>query len=174
MKKIISLIGVAVFVFLPFTVRALIVNTPLSCTSDGEGNKTCTVSVNFEGTETDSVTAKLTEAGGAEIDGTSITGVNWEVDSKTAITNGYNVVLKSDIGESGEATLFKFTYKVSGTTDCAVTLEINGKTATDTTDVPTENKKTGSTIPFVALGTMALLAGGAYVLTKNKSKMYNI
>ena len=47
-------------------------------------------------------------------------------------------------------------------------------TVTKDTDTPTSNKDTGVSFPYIALGTIVLVAGGAYIATRNKSKMYKI
>ena len=76
---------------------------------------------------------------------------------------------------TGEGSLFSFSYKPSGTTDCKVQIAL-GDTKIEVTpeDTPTENKDTGSTLPYIALGAIALVAVGSYVATKNKSKVYKI
>lgn len=177
MKKLLSLL-VGGLVLLPFSVNALTVVNPVSCTAvDSDGNKTCTIAVD-SGTEAfESFTATLTEQGGADIQSVfNTTGSDWSLVGTPADNgNGVWTVNVSSPGVSGEMSLFSFTYKVSGETDCKINVSLNGSTAsTPETNEPTQNKQTGSTIPFIALGAMALLAGGAYVATKNKSKMFNI
>lgn len=107
-------------------------------------------------------------------------------------------------GQTGEVELFTITYKVSGTKDCKIRIKLNNVETTiepePEKDVPkgkctynkSENKyyidgvevtesqykeqcpKTGSTLPYIALGAMVVLAAAAYVATKNKTKMYKI
>ena len=178
MKRFFNLFLVGLVAVLPFGVKALKIQSPVSCTAvDDNGNKTCTLSADFEGDTVDELTVTLEEEGGADI--LSVTEASatsdWTVSSKTNTDESIWTVTLTGPGTSGESSLLKFTYKVSGETDCKVVVSVNGqKTNTPTSNTTTENKQTGSTVPFVALGSLALLAGGAYVLTKNKSKMYNI
>ena len=68
-----------------------------------------------------------------------------------------------------------FKYQNSGLEDCKVTIGIgNDNKDVETEDTPTENVQTGSSLPYIALGTIALIAVGAYLKTKNKAKMYKI
>ena len=41
-------------------------------------------------------------------------------------------------------------------------------------DTPVENEQTGVTLPYIFLGAALLIAGYAFVATKNKSKMFKI
>ena len=173
MKKKLSLLVMGLLVVLPFSVKAkTVLQVPISCTSvDSNGYKTCTVVAETNDGE---VTVTLTEEGGAEV--TDIQNGDWLISSKNKSGSVWTVVLSGP--EDGEITLFKFTYKGSGETDCRVVLSTESQTIPtppDTeTDKPTPQKQTGSSLPYVALGAIALLAGGAYVTTKNKAKMYRL
>lgn len=179
MKRFLSLL-VGGLVLLPFSVKAATSVVPTCGSADSNGNITCTIGASFD-TAVDNVTVTLTEQGGATI--TSIDKVSnseWLVGTPTVSGTVRTVTITHDDdtygpASAGETSLFSFTYKVSGTENCSIQLSLDGVTVnTPAADTPTENKQTGSTVPFIALGAMVLIAGGAYVATKNKSKMFNI
>lgn len=177
MKKILSLLVMSIVAILPLTVNADSEITYSCGDFDSEGIRTCTVGYKIdESTPQDSVSVKLTEQGGADI--TEINGVSDDdflIDSKNETDGIWLVTLSSITPVSGEHNLLTFKYKKSGTSDCKVTIGIgNGNKDITETDKPTDNVKTGSTLPYIALGAIALIACGAYVMTKNKSKMYKI
>lgn len=168
MKKYLSLLVMGLLVVLPFSVKA---ETAIDVTCgnvDSNGYKTCTVAAE---TDENELTITLTEEGGAEI--TDIQDRDWTVSNRNESNNVWTVVLSGMDG--GEINLFSFTYKVSGETDCKVVLSLGSQTVpTVDEDTPTPQKQTGSSLPYIALGTIALLAGGAYMATKNKAKMYRL
>lgn len=177
MKKILSLLVMGIVAILPLTVSAAS-EIKYNCGDfDAEGIRTCTVSyVIDKDTPQESVSVKLTEQGGAEI--TEVNGVSdseFELISKNKTDNVYSVILNAIDSVAGEFSLLTFKYKKSGTEDCKVTVGI-GDQDKDVieNDTPTDNVKTGSTLPYIALGAIAIIAGGAYLATKNKSKMYKI
>lgn len=178
MKRFFSFLVVGLVGVLPFAVKAATTIAP-DCTSvDSNGNRTCTISANLD-TALETITVTLTENGGADI--TSITNVDnseWNIGTPTE-SNGVHTVnltyVSLEPSHSGETTLFKFVYKVSGEKDCSVAIGLGNATAsTPATDTTTPNKQTGLSVPYIALGGIALLAVGAYLTTKSKAKMFNI
>lgn len=172
----------SVVAVLPFTVKASSEITYNCGSADAEGVRTCTVGyIVDQSTPQESVSVKLTEHGGADIiDITGISDSEFSISSKNEVDGVWSIVLVSPDSVSGELSLFTFKYKQSGNSDCNVTIGIGNDNKevespdTPTPDTPTENVKTGSTLPYIALGVIAVIAGGAYILTKNKSKMYKI
>lgn len=176
MKKILSFLVMGLVTVLPLTVDAASKINYECGEFDADGVRTCSVGYTIDSdTPQSSITVYLTEHGGAEV-----TEVNVLSDSEFTGTPSegdgvWTVSLASPDSLSGEFSLFTFKYKNSGEEDCKVTISIgNDNKDVEETDTPTENVKTGATLPFIALGTIAVIAGGAYVVTKNKSKMYKI
>ena len=175
MKKVLGFLIMAVVAMLPFAVDAA-TSIGHSCAKDENGIYNCTITYNMTTAETD-VVVTLTEIGGAEVISIDSTmDSDWTV-SKSKSNNVWTVNLSSP-GVSGEGNLFSFSYKPSGTEECAVHISLGDKKIElipeVPEDTPTENKDTGSTLPYIALATIALAAAGAYVATKNKSKVYKI
>ena len=182
MKRFLSFVIMAIVTVIPFTVNAAS-EIIFSCgDTDAEGNRTCVVGYNIDdSTPQSSVNVNLTEHGGAEV--LSIEGIassNFTLNSQNESNGVHSVILSSPDSVSGEQELFTFTYKNSGTEDCKVTISIgtdNKEVVTETVDTPIaegEEPQTGATLPFIALGTIALIAGATYFTTKNKTKMYKI
>ena len=181
MKKFLSFMVMSLFAVLPFSVNAASEITYNCGDFDAEGVRTCTVGYLIDAsTPQDSVTVQLTEHGGAEI--ISVDGVSnseFSISTQNAVDNVWSIVLVSPDAVSGEYSLLSFKYRQSGTAECKVTVGIGNdnkdvETNDTPTDTPTDNVQTGSTLPYIALGAIALIAVGAYVTTKNKSKMYKI
>lgn len=181
MKKILSFMVMSLFVFLPLSVSADSSLDVVCGDFDSEGIRTCTVMYNIdESTPQDSVSVKLTEHGGADV--TSINGVSdseFSISTQNEVDGVWSIVLISPDKISGsEISLLTFKYKNSGTEDCKISVSIgndNKDVGTPVTpDEPTDNVQTGSTLPYIALGVIALIAVGAYLTTKNKAKMYKI
>ena len=176
MKKLLGLIVMAMGLVLPMSVFAEEAAPVINCT-DGNGTKTCVVSINFADKAT-KVEFTLTPIGVSKIQEESIKAVDseWTLE-KTESNGSYNITLTSP-GSSGEQDLFTYTFTTSGNSNeqCGVTVGYNGRTykGPEEPDKPTENKQTGATLPYIALGVIALGAAGAYVATRNKSKMYKI
>lgn len=177
MKKILSFLVMGLVATLPLVVSA---DTEINydCGNfDSEGVRTCTVGVVIDASSPqESITVKLTEKGGAEI--TDVSGVSdseFDLITKNEVDGVWTIVLAAPGEVYDEYSLLTFKYKKSGTSDCKVTVGIgdSNKDITES-DTPTDNVKTGSTLPYIALGTIAIIAGGAYIATKNKSKMYKI
>lgn len=176
MKKFLGLM-VAVVGLLPFVVSA----DSLShhCTENGNTTN-CTVAVKLD-TPASELTVTLTEEGGADVTSIVESSDDWDL-SKSENNGVHTIVLYSSTLENlleGEYDLFNFSFTSSGEEDCQVSLNFDGKSVTitpeePTTDEPTDNKETGATLPYIALGVIALGAAGAYIVTKNKSKMYRI
>ena len=176
MKKYLSYMLIGLAAVLPFGVKAATTIDRI-CSDVSDGTKKCIVTA--ETTET-TLTVKLTEFGGADI--TEINGIDWTVSSQNEDNGVWTIVLTGLDG--GEISLFSFTYKVSGTEDCKIEISLGNQTVSTppsedpttppTTDKPADPEKTGPTLPYIALGAIALIAGGAYVATKNKTKMYRL
>ncbi len=178
MKKYLSLFLVGLVALMPIITKADSINVEQG---SREGDIiSATVTYNIDSSR-ESLTVTLTEKGGAEIQSVkSADDSDWTVESQNREGNVITVVVTSP-GVSGEGDLFTFTYKASGTADCKVsvslgdqTVETETPTPDDKEDEPTENKKTGATLPYIALGAIAVLATGTYLVTRNKSKMYKL
>ena len=172
----------AIVAVVPFTVNAAS-EIIFSCgDTDDEGYRTCVVGYKIDdSTPQSSVNVTLTEQGGAEV--TSLDGIassSFSLNSQNESSGVHSVILSSPDAVSGEQELFTFTYKNSGTEDCKVVINIgtdNKEVITETVDTPIaegEEPKTGATLPFIALGAITIIAGGTYIATKNKTKMYKI
>jgi len=179
-KKILSFMVMSLVAILPLSVNAASEITYNCGDFDAEGVRTCTVGYVIDAnTPQDSVSVKLTEHGGAEI--TTVNGVSdseFSISTQNEADGVWSIVLIAPDTVAGEYSLLTFKYKQSGTEDCKVTVGIGNDnkdlTEKPTPDKPTDNVQTGSTLPYIALGAIALVAVGAYVTTKNKSKMYKI
>ena len=176
MKKYLGIMVVALLILMP-RVNAKVTALDVKCgDADASGNITCTVGVKLDESTT-SLKATLIEQGGATVDETSIAvvdSIDWILDTANPPKkeNGtWTINLTSSIGVTGETSLFKFTYKASGTQDCKVSVGVDGVTKPTT---PPSNPKTGSSLPYIALASISVLAGGAYIATKNKSKMFRL
>ncbi len=180
MKKFLSLLIVSIMLIVPLSVHAEPLGIKLSCTAyDTNGYSTCVVTYDIDERESyDNVDITLTEVDGAEVASIdTIAESDWEVLSYSESNNVWTAVLQSP-GVTGEGDLFKFTYKKSDLETTRIDVSdgnsIVSTNVVDTSDQPSDNKDTGSALPFVALGTIAIIAVGAYVVTKNKTKMYKI
>ena len=182
MKKGLSLLLMAMMMVLPLNVRAaqsIYINPDeIVCTADSSnGRYNCTVPYEILDEAISEVNVTLTGEGGAEIiSAETYPGSEWTVAKTTPSGSVWTVNLES-IGVTGEGTLFRFSYRPSGTDNCRVVVSVNGTQASVTPpkkDEPTDNKQTGATLPYIALGTMAVVAVGAYIAVRNKAKMYRI
>ena len=182
MKKFIAFMVMAVMFMLPLSVHAATAISYKCGDKDSNDNITCTVTYKIDESE-DNLTVTLTEFGGAEV--TSVAGASgsdWTISSSNEVNGVWTVILASP-GSSGDGDLFTFTYHASGEADCKIQLAL-GETKTDITpetpttpttpDKPEENKQTGATLPYIALGAVVLIATGAYLATRNKAKMYRL
>lgn len=177
MKKVIYLVGLFVLLVLPLNVLAAELKQSGIVCKDGtaSGTKVCTVSLDTGNEALSTMEFTITPKGGAELlDVTQKLGTEWTLNDDHGTTSRKLVFTNDLDSQSGEMTVFEFTYKVSGSEDCEVNISFAGKTVTTTPDTPTPQKQTGSTLPFVALGSILALAGLAYVSTKNKAKMFKI
>lgn len=180
MKKIFSFLAIAMLVMLPMTTNAAgkIVqeNGQIPCTPDplDSTKMNCTVSLEVTGENEKSVTIDITEHN-ATVDTNSIeAGPTWNVDNSTYPKLVFTST--DEAGNAGTTVLFTFTYtKATNGEECYVS--INGsrtETTSKDTDTPVENEQTGVTLPYIFLGAALLIAGYAFVATKNKSKMFKI
>lgn len=172
MKRFISLVVMSLVALLPFGVDAATNIAPSCSAADENGVITCTISYKItDQAGVDNLSVTLTENGGAEI--VSINDAeksDWSVSSKDKVDGVWTILLVSP-GVDGEGSLFTFQYQASGKDDCKVVLSLNNETVNIT---PEKNPETGATLPYIALGIIALGATGAYIATKNKGKMYRI
>lgn len=182
MKKIFSFLAIAMAVIMPMSTNAatneiVLENGVIPCVQDAlDSTKfNCTVTLNTTGGSETSVAINITEHN-ASVDTSSIeAGKVWNVDT-TAYPN-LTFTSATETGNTGSNVLFTFSYtKATNGEDCYVT--VNGKSTknvvTKDTDTPVENEQTGVTLPYIFLGAALLIAGYAFVATKNKSKMYKI
>ncbi len=166
-----------VMVILPLKVFAASPSlTFTNCTMDGDV-RTCTGVLTVDaGSEVPSVTVTFTEVGKADILSVlAASGV--EIVSQNEDTHTYTF----SFTQAGEFDLLTISYNTAGDAndECKITYTLDGGSTTtipgdSSTDTTTENKQTGSTLPYIAIGGILLVAIGAYVATKNKSKMYKI
>ena len=184
MKKIVSLLMVVMVMLMPMVTNALAVevvrnaNGELNCVAgENENVQNCTVSVNITGgelAEGQALEFSLTEKN-ATVDTTSITGqLDWTMQEFESLDN---LVFVANGNLTGEVQVFAFTYEknTEAIDECKVTLDLKGFEKTkDEDEQVVEEVKTGVTLPYVFLGGAALLAGYAFITTKNKSKMHRI
>lgn len=182
MKKIFGFVALMVVALLPLCVAKASTEINYAC-DQGEEIVTCTVTYDIKTNPERNLTVQITEEGGAKVEQSSITNAadsNWNVDGASPLNNVWTVNLASmePDGITGNGSLFTFKYKKSGTTDCRIRLKLGEKEVTitppKTPDEATDNKQTGATLPYIALGTIAVVAVGAYIATRNKAKMYKI
>ena len=174
MKKILMFV-VSLFIFVPFVVNADS-SIKESCSGpDANGIKTCVINAKFDQLMSN-VTVAIKEEGGAEVIQESLKSKSSNYSLISSENNNLWTVELNGPGEEGEFELFEFQYKVSDTKDCKITLSFSGKNIVieDTTDKKENDKQTGFTLPYIALGSIAIIAGAVYLNTKNKSKMYKI
>lgn len=177
MKKILSFVVMCLGLVLPFTVNAASQIVHSCGDFDDDGVRTCTIAYKIdESTPKNRVTVTLTEHGGAEIllvD--DFEGEDFYMPGSATETNGVWTATLQTIDEVyGEYNLLTFKYRKSGLEDCKVTIAIGEDNKVIEEDEETENVQTGSTLPYIALGTIALIAVGVYFKTKNKAKLYRI
>ena len=180
MKRFLCFMVMSLVAIIPFSVSAASEITYNCGEVNSSGSRTCTVGYIIDATTPqNSVSVTLTEKGGANI--TSIDGVassEFSVSTKNETNGVHSVVLASPDAVAGQFDLFTFTYTTSGTEDCKVTVGIGNEnkdvTPAPTPDTPSDDVQTGSTLPYIALGFIGIVAVSAYLATKNKSKMYKI
>ncbi len=180
MKKLLGMMALTLAVMFPYVTKADTVKiNPLNCTEqDAEGYITCLVTYDIDSENgVGAIDVTLTEKGGATV--TSIDTVEGSSWTFTKSQNGHVWTVNLTGPEvNGVGDLFQFTYKGSGEKDCGIEFR-SGDTTISTPDItnpdkPTDNKDTGSAVPFIALGTISVIAVAAYLATKNKTKMYKI
>ncbi len=177
MKKYFGIMLATVFAVLPLSVKAAApVFEIANCTQEGD-IITCKGGVSIDANEpVPSITIKFTEIGKAKIMNV-LPAEGVELTSKNEAEHTYTF----SFSRTDEFDLLTISYNTAGdpNEECKITYSYNGNNKTipdipNNTDTPTDNKKTGSTLPYIALGGLALVAAGAYVATRNKSKMYKI
>ena len=184
MKRFLGFMAISLMAILPFSVKAATSIDHTCGNADADGYVTCTIKYKIgEDSGLDKMTITLTEEGGAEIINVdNATDSKWTVANATAEdgpvgSRAWTILLTSP-GVNGEGELFQFKYKKSGTENCKVTYSLGDISTPINPDpdpeTPTENKDTGASLPYVALGSIALIAVGAYFATKNRAKMYKI
>lgn len=179
MKKIFSFLAIALLVMIPMSTNAatneiVLENGVIPCKETlNENEYQCAVKMRVTGGSTESITVNITTHN-ATLNSDSIEAASgWNADISAYPTVTFT---KTD-GGTGEFELFTFVYtKATNGEDCYVT--IDGKSTksvvTKDTDTPVENEQTGVTLPYIFLGAALLIAGYAFVATKNKSKMFKI
>lgn len=180
MKKLFTLLALVGMMALPMTVFAESTSKmSYECTAklDDTSVQVCTVKVTTTGDPATELSVKLT-ANNATINQSSIeAATGWVADSTAYPTIKFT---NSELGGTDTYNLFTFEYTPSTNgEECTVVLEaandsVTISTQTKDTDTTTENKQTGASLPYVFLGGALLIAGYAFVTTKNKSKMYKI
>jgi len=176
-KKVLSLMVMSLFMFLPFVANAAS-EMKFSCTDpNSEGIRECQIFYNIDATTPqEKVQVTLTEHGGAEIQAPiEAIGDTFFIDGTPAeVNNVWTVNMNSLNQVTGENELFKFKYKTSGESDCKVSISIGNITKEIITETKAENPKTGSTLPYITLGSIAIISVAAYMSLKNKTKIHNI
>ena len=179
MRKNLCLFIVGLFVFLPLFVSAASI-TPTCGDFDEQGYRKCSIEYNND-VASNSITVLLTEHGGANIEEiNAIAGGEFSIDSTNEEGNVHTVVLSAIDPVVANFSILTFTYKKSSGSDCKIAVSIGDISKdvvtpdTQNPDDPADQKDTGSSLPYIALGTIAIIACGAYLGTKNKSKMYKI
>ena len=173
---------VSIIAALPLVVKAAydVELVPTCGEADSNGIKSCEVAyIIVESKPLEKLDVTVKEIGGAEVMADSfVSSGDWSLQPVAGTDGTWNLTFESP-GISGEGSLFTFKFKES-LGECGVKVEpVGGKGATVTpgndnkTEDP-ENPQTGSTLPYIALGSIALIAAGAYVTTRNKSKVYKI
>jgi len=176
-KRILSFVVLSFAILLPIAVSAAEEPT-YKCTEADENNLiTCVANWDFNGAENaSSANVKLTEHGGAELQAvTDADNTDWSVNELKE--DDWTFVIESP-GLEGAHDLFKFSYVASGQTGCKIGVNIAGTSSSvapdNNKDDKAPQKDTGATLPYIALGSIALIAVGAYLATKGKSKLYKI
>lgn len=188
MKKIFNFLLVIMVVMMPMVTNAQTSikvvtgeNDALECTDDGNGKHTCNVTINITGdgiSEGKTLKFVLTPMN-ATIDVNSFEStLDWVIENEDALDYS-NLLVTAQQPLNGQVKVFSFSYQDSSdaTESCKVTLtlqDVDKPIPEEDKDVPTEEVKTGVTLPYVFLGGAALLAGYALITTKNKSKMHRI
>ena len=170
----------ALVVFLPLNVKAAeSISIGYNCKeADGNGIINCTATYQILDDAMSEATITLTEQGGAQVVSVETApGSEWSVVDTNEAGNVWTIKLES-IGITGDGDLFTFSYRPSGTDDCKIQIS-HGITQTtivppQQNDEPTDNKQTGATLPYIALGIMVVGAAGAYIAVRNKAKMYRL
>lgn len=177
MKKYLSLMIVSIIAALPLVVKADKIDKPI-CSDDESGITNCVIPYEVGSKERSSLTITITEHGGAEVTNISTAmDSQWEIGTKSEEGNVWTVVMTHPGISNDEGNLLAFSYKKSTQEGCKVTVSLTGANSVTTKDEENpdpENPQTGSTLPYIALGSIALIAAGAYVTTRNKSKVYKI
>lgn len=171
MKKYFGMLLAMVIAVLPFTVEAASVSVEnQSC----DENNVCSGTIVLKNdSPVPLVEVTLTEKGGAKI--LNVTALApFTKTSENGLVYTFAYADGNPIG-AVEEDLFTVSYQATGSEDCGITINgISFPASSKDTDTPTENKQTGSTLPFIAIGAIALVAVGAYAATRNKAKMYKI
>lgn len=178
MKKYLGLMVMVLFL-MPMVVNASVQLAPqANCEANGN-QMNCTFNVSITNDSVTEKTIYFTPMNGAVIDNVEIdpsASLEWEIkEIKKETQNGavvWYVTVKHINGAAStwDGRILKYTYTKSADANCEVSYNLQ----TTTTTTPAENPKTGSTLPYIALGAIVVIAAGAYVATRNKAKMYKI
>ena len=203
MKKIKNILGCLAFiavVLLPVNIKALqadLTSVKSSCnTPDSEGYCETTIFLRFQLSSTSEELMPL--QGTLKLkDPASVSGIK-DVTIKSALegvvinaqgstSDGYTISMvfsgaKLSAAQYTNAVQITYKHLSTMTTDCGFkfvatlkddTLETETETETQKTTVTT-NTKTGASLPYVVLGSIAVGAIALYVTTNRKSKLHNI
>ena len=166
--------------FVPMVVHATTqLVSPPSCTVNGKQHN-CTFDVVISDDSVTEKTISFTPVNGAVVDNVTLepsATLEWEIKGIEKVTKDgaviWNVTIKHINGAAStwDGRILNYTYTESDTAGCEVSYNL--QTATPNTPAQS-NPKTGSTLPYIALGAIVVMAAGAYLATRNKSKMYKI
>ncbi len=180
---------VLLMIVLPIAVNAesIELGSQAVCQTSGNQKTGCHFNVYITNPSNTEYTFVFTPAGGATINASDINldsgaELDWEIANRQTLASGaIEVTVRSADGSPKEwnDNLFNYSYTDSGTIDCKVSYSLKSADTTPTTPdepekEPEKNPQTGSTLPYIALGAIVLVATGAYLATKNKSKMYKL
>lgn len=99
--------------------------------------------------------------------------------SSSSIENSVITISAFDYVVEGKDSVFlgtiTMTYPDESGYDCTIGLDAAlDASSTTVTIVPSENVQTGINIPLIAVGTLGVLAVGAYLVVSKKNKIYNV
>ncbi len=174
MKKILGMIALLVVCVIPMTVKAA-QSTKLVCGAKETSGDVTTMDCHIELTSDAAVTSlegsltltnvALTSAGVSAEEGWSSTG------SGTTIS----LIATGTATSYTNAKIASFTVTVdTSKSNCKVVFTPTaGTTCTDCT-YEDDNPKTGSAVPYIVIGSLAILAGAVYVTTRKNTKLFKI
>ena len=170
MKKLLLIIA-GVILFLPLGVKAAEWECP-----GGTSGPIVTCYFKYDFVNQNTFSANLTALGGAIITEVSAyPGQNWVGDPALIAGDGSSatISLANPEPKNGLLPVITVKYTVSGHEDCGISITPTGGRTTTTPGNPS-NPKTGASLPYLLVGTGAILALGIYLQTSKKEKFYKI